>query len=680
MNTPAKSIWQSRRITTVVTVAMAAIILLAITVITMLDVSRQRTIFEQQLEEKGLALSRTLNDVLANPLYFRDMQGLRHLADVAKAQPEIESLTIFAPDGRVLIGPGDEKYPVGSVPDDVVERVVSQARTDIRFLEDHVELVTPVIVSHEVIGGLRFQFETSTLANEIRETVIQHIWQGAIVLLFGVLLSYLFAQSMVRRVREMIRVTDRIAAGDFDVAVDQSRFDEIGELARSLESMMGHLREAERQRAELQNEQLRKANQQLQDEVDERKRAQQISEETSANLKIALDELRATQEKMVQQERLSAVGQMTSGIAHDINNRLQIILGLSDTLLTDPDLELGGSDARDKLQLIRESSEDAAAVVNLLRDFYRPQRSGQKFAAVDIAEVVSAAVQLTEPSWKDQAQSRGVDLSLETQVDDIPVIAGSPTELRDALVNLIFNAIDALPRGGEISIQARTEAGEAVIAVSDNGVGMPEDVRSRCLEPFFTTKGEGGSGLGLAMVYRTVLRHDGVVEIDSTAGSGATVQIRLPLNSRSVPKSANDSGETPTGPLDVLVVDDDTLVRELLAGLLARQEHKVVTAADGKDGLAKFGEQKFDVVILDRAMPDMNGDELALRLKSAAPWIPIIMLTGFGGLMNATEDAPDGVDLVLGKPIRHADLVEAMSKLVRDKAGENASTDQSARG
>ncbi len=680
MNTPAKSIWQSRRITTVVTVAMAAIILLAITVITMLDVSRQRTIFEQQLEEKGLALSRTLNDVLANPLYFRDMQGLRHLADVAKAQPEIESLTIFAPDGRVLIGPGDEKYPVGSVPDDVVERVVSQARTDIRFLEDHVELVTPVIVSHEVIGGLRFQFETSTLANEIRETVIQHIWQGAIVLLFGVLLSYLFAQSMVRRVREMIRVTDRIAAGDFDVAVDQSRFDEIGELARSLESMMGHLREAERQRAELQNEQLRKANQQLQDEVDERKRAQQISEETSANLKIALDELRATQEKMVQQERLSAVGQMTSGIAHDINNRLQIILGLSDTLLTDPDLELGGSDARDKLQLIRESSEDAAALVNLLRDFYRPQRSGQKFAAVDIAEVVSAAVQLTEPSWKDQAQSRGVDLSLETQVDDIPVIAGSPTELRDALVNLIFNAIDALPRGGEISIQARTEAGEAVIAVSDNGVGMPEDVRSRCLEPFFTTKGEGGSGLGLAMVYRTVLRHDGVVEIDSTAGSGATVQIRLPLNSRSVSKSANDSGETPTGPLDVLVVDDDTLVRELLAGLLARQEHKVVTAADGKDGLAKFGEQKFDVVILDRAMPDMNGDELALRLKSAAPWIPIIMLTGFGGLMNATEDAPDGVDLVLGKPIRHADLVEAMAKLVRDKAGENASTDQSARG
>lgn len=668
LNTPAKSVWQSSRITTVVTATMAAIILLAVTVMTMLDASRQRAIFERQLEEKGLALSRTLNDVLANPLYFRDMQGLRHLADVAKAQPEIESLTVFAPDGRILISPGDEKYPVGSVPGDVVARVVSGAQTDIRFHEDHVELVTPVIVSREVIGGLRFQFETATLTSEIRETVLQHVWQGAIVLMCGVLLSYLFAQSIVRRMREMIRVTDRIAAGDFDVAVEQSRFDEIGELARSLESMMQYLRKAERQRAELQNEQLRDANQQLQNEVDERRRAQQDSEETSANLKVALDELRATQKKLVQQERLSAVGQMTSGIAHDINNRLQIILALSDALLTGPD----DSDPGDKLRLIRESSEDAAAIVDLLRDFYRPQKSREEFAEVDIAEVVVSAVQLTEPSWKDQAQSRGIDLSLETQIDHIPLIEGSPTELREALVNLIFNAIDALPGGGRITIHAGTEANEAVIAVSDSGVGMPESVRSRCLEPFFTTKGEGGSGLGLAMVYRTVQRHDGTIEIDSAQGAGATVQIRLPLRRRTLTKPANDTGVAPTGPLDILVVDDEQLVRELLAELLGRKENRVVAAVDGKDGLAKFREQRFDVVIVDRAMPGMNGDELAQHVKREAPWIPVIMLTGFGGLMNATDDAPDGVDLVLGKPIRHADLMEAIARLVQDKARESA--------
>ena len=535
---------RGRRINSVVTASMAAVIVLTVTIITVLDVVRQRSIFETKLQEKGLALSRTLNDVLANSLYFRDMEKLRHLAQVASAQPEILSLTIFAPDGRILVGPGTAKFPTGSVAPEVVAATSSGQETDVRLLGDYGEVISPVVVSGDIIGGIRFRFDKAALAVEVRDTVVQHLWQGALVMLVGVFLAYFLARWIVRPVQDLANATNRISAGEFDFSIEQNRTDEIGDLARALEAMTKRLKEAERQQAELQSVQLREANEQLRQEVAERKRAQLASEKSSKNLADALENLRQTQQKMVQQERLSAVGQMSSGIAHDINNRLQVILGQADQLLLDETMRDVGEEAVGRVQMIRESVKDAANVVSLLRDFYRPKKQFEGFADVDIDRIVRGAIRLTEPLWKDQALRRGIQVSVEAELGELPIIDGSRSNLREALINLIFNAVDAVPNGGAVTVRTYVDGEFVVLEVSDNGVGMSEAVRQQCLEPFFTTKGESGSGLGLAMVYRTVNQHGGTLDIESARNEGTTVKLRLPASaaqSRSEPVAARQT-------------------------------------------------------------------------------------------------------------------------------------------
>ncbi|MEL7449354.1 MAG: ATP-binding protein [Pseudomonadota bacterium] len=669
MNSAIRDFLSGRRISSVVTASMAAVIIVTVTMITVLDVARQRSIFEDKLQEKGLALSRTLNDVLANSLYFRDMEKLRHLAQVASAQPEILSLTIFAPDGRILVGPGTSKFPSGSVGQAVVESIANSGATEVRLLEAYGEVIKPVVVSNDVIGGIRFRFDRTSLDIEVRETVVQHLWQGALVMLAGIVVSFFLARWIVRPVQELHSATDRISAGEFDFAIEQSRNDEIGGLARALEAMTKRLKEAERHQAAQQSKRLREANDQLREEVNERKRAQLTSEQSSQNLAEALENLRRTQQQLVQRERLSAVGQMSSGIAHDINNRLQVILGQADQLLLDKRLADAGDEPLDRLQMIRESVKDAANVIT--RDFYQPKQQFDGFMEVDLASVAQSAVSLTEPLWKDQALGRGLVVNVVARLDGLPVIEGSLASLREAVINLIFNAVDALPAGGTVTVHGNHEGEFAVLAVTDDGVGMSEDVRQQCLEPFFTTKGEGGSGLGLAMVYRTVNQHGGSMEIESTPGEGTTVSLRLPARAARAPSKRVVHEFKPADALKVLITDDEPFIRKLLAALLEHDGHRVVTAADGNEGYQAFMKGEFDLVILDRAMPGMNGDELALKLHRLAPEVPIIMLTGFGSLMSASGEQPEGVTRTLSKPVTHDELRAAVTDAVANAQHAN---------
>jgi CheY-like chemotaxis protein/anti-sigma regulatory factor (Ser/Thr protein kinase) len=246
-------------------------------------------------------------------------------------------------------------------------------------------------------------------------------------------------------------------------------------------------------------------------------------------------------------------------------------------------------------------------------------------------------------------------------------VDGNVSELRDVLMNLIFNAVDAMPQGGTVRIATSADADRTpvLVTVTDTGAGMTDEVRRRCLEPFFTTKGERGTGLGLAMAYGIIQRHRGTFDIESQPGQGATFRIRLPARSHRSTATRPTSASTPSRPLRVLVVDDEPLMRQVMSECLVGDGHVVETAANGRQGLQRFQSGRFDVVVTDRAMPEMNGLELAAAIKHTALRKPVvIMLSGFGDELDTAEGPPPGVDFVVGKPVTLEKLRDVLAMAV----------------
>lgn len=394
-----------------------------------------------------------------------------------------------------------------------------------------------------------------------------------------------------------------------------------------------------------------------------RHRAEQDLVQANEELAKALSELKATQQQIIQQERLRALGEMASGIAHDFNNTLTPILGFADLLLERPELLTNRVEATRFLTLLRTSAQDASSIVRRLREFYRPLETSDEFLPVELTGLVPEVVALTEPKWRQQAQANGRTIDVETRLRPAPPIGADQSALREALTNLIFNAVDAMPNGGVITVETTTENEQAVLRVRDTGLGMTDEVRRRCLEPFFSTKGEAGTGLGLAMVYGIIKRHRGTLEIESIPSRGTTFTIRFPILeiSQKQPEIAAEELSV-KGALQVLVVDDEPNIREMISAFLRSDGHAVTTASNGREGLEEFRAKTFDVVVTDRAMPLMNGDQLAGLIKEDRPDIPVILLTGFATIESSRREAPV-VDIVLNKPVTLKTLLSTIDNL-----------------
>ena len=391
-------------------------------------------------------------------------------------------------------------------------------------------------------------------------------------------------------------------------------------------------------------------------------------------LQQAYDELRQTQQSVMQQERLRALGQMASGIAHDINNAISPVALYTESLLErEPHLTERG---RGYLVTIARAIDDVAATVARMREFYRQRESQMLLKAVQLNPLVQQVLDLTRARWSDMPQQRGSVIDLRTELDpDLPAVSGVESEVREALTNLIFNAVDAMPDGGVLTLRTRSTAPSgaaarhAVVEVSDTGVGMDEDTRRRCLEPFFTTKGERGTGLGLAMVYGVAQRHAAEVEIDSAIGRGTTVSLSFPVP---VVEPATEAApvvlRTPTSRLRILIVDDDPLLLRSLRDSLELDGHNVVAANGGAAGIDAFraAPRDFDAVITDLGMPYVDGRKVAAAVKADAPLMPVILLTGWGQRLVADGDAPAHVDRVLSKPPKLRELRVALAEGTRD--------------
>ncbi|HVM59962.1 MAG TPA: PAS domain S-box protein [Verrucomicrobiae bacterium] len=403
------------------------------------------------------------------------------------------------------------------------------------------------------------------------------------------------------------------------------------------------------------------------EDITHHRRAEDELRESKQNLERTMQELKAAHNQVVQQERLRALGTMASGIAHDFNNALAAILGFTELLCHRPENLSDTKKTLRYLQMMNTAAQDAGIVVNRLREFYRQREEGEVFAPVDLNKLIQQSVSLTQPKWKNQAEAKGVTIQIVTKLGQIPRVVGSEPDLREALTNLIFNAVDAMPEGGTITVRTRSRQSRVIMEVTDTGTGMTEEVRQRCLEPFFTTKGDRGTGLGLSMVYGIVQRHQGTVDIETALGKGTTFRLSLPCAQEASASQAGDSATANIGPLSVLLVDDEEIVRQILREYLEGDGHKVDSASNGPEALNKVPNGGFNLVILDRAMPGMSGDQVAVAIKEMQPDLPVILLTGFGNMMKAAGEIPTGVDLVIGKPVTIAGLREALAQVVKPR-------------
>jgi signal transduction histidine kinase/ActR/RegA family two-component response regulator len=395
-------------------------------------------------------------------------------------------------------------------------------------------------------------------------------------------------------------------------------------------------------------------------------------------LKSAYDELRQTQQAVMQQDRLRALGQMASGIAHDINNALSPVVGFASLLLA-YESNLSQS-AKKHLTYIKTAGEDVAHIVARLREFYRRKEERDEQFHLDLNRLVEQVAEMTRPRWRDIPQGKGIMVEMTMDLgSDMPELLGTESELREALTNLILNAVDAMPKGGKLTLRTRlggynyhsgNRPTHAILEVSDSGTGMNEETLKHCLEPFYSTKGNRGTGMGLPMVYGVMERHDGKIEIESKLGEGTTVRMIFPIRRESANGAVLPKPSSTAASLQILCIDDEPLLRELIKEILEHEGHQVQVADSGQTGVDAFQRaaqrgRPFDVVFTDLGMPYLDGREVAKRLKAESPSTPVVLLTGWGAFMKSDGEVPAHVDGILSKPPRSNELREMLARLTK---------------
>jgi len=378
-------------------------------------------------------------------------------------------------------------------------------------------------------------------------------------------------------------------------------------------------------------------------------------------------------EQFSQMEKLSALGELASGVAHDFNNTLSGILGRAQLLQRTDDPEK----IRRGLEIIIKTAEDGAKTVKRIQDFAR-QRRDHNFELVSIDQILMDASEITRPRWKNFAEASNIHITLQLHIESNAMVMGDDSELREVLVNMVLNAIDAMPEGGKLSLTTRVADDSVIIKVVDTGVGMYPEVRSKIFDPFFTTKGKAGLGLGLAVSFGIIRRHGGNIEVESQYGKGTEFRITLPVAkmgqksveqieaveivATAVTHTAPPLPSTERAPTRLLVVDDEDFVRELLSEILEGEHCDVFVAQSGSEALSMFRDMEFDAVFTDVGMPGMSGWELAREIKQINASIPIAVITGWGEAVGSHEQKAAGVDWVVAKPF----TADRIAELVRD--------------
>jgi signal transduction histidine kinase/ActR/RegA family two-component response regulator len=584
------------------TILTSAIVeLLAVGIITLYVTYADRVQKFQQTAVQAEILASNLTA----PLMFGDVDAVREYLATLKADKSIAAAAAYGVDGRLLasyIQPGASPRLLP-----VMAPAHGQHYDGASLLVSQ-----PVTRAGTGAGSLYLVVETDTLSVQLARFGGLMLFAIFISLAIAVPVSIRLNAAISSAIRDIAGAAARIKSGDLAVDLPASRRgDEIGLLVATFRQMVASLRE------------------------------------------------------MMQEERLRALGQMASGIAHDINNALSPMALHTRVLLeSEPNLS---ERVRSYLETVKRVISDVTITVGRMRDFSRKREPQMTLAPMDLNQLVRQVVDLTRVRWSNMQQEHGFVIGVEIELaDDLPVVMGAEGEIREALTNLIFNAVDAMPQGGTLTLRTKavrmggepqtSRPSHVVVEVQDTGVGMDEETRRRCFEPFFTTKGELGTGLGMAMIYGAIQRHSAAIAIESASGKGTLVRLSF-MASAALPAAPHPPAAslTPRAGSRLLVVDDNPSVLESMRMVLELDGYDVVEADSGQNGIDIFRAmykdgKKFAAIITDLGMPHVDGNQVARAVKETAPATPVILLTGWGQQMNADSATPANIDYILGKP------------------------------
>jgi len=387
-----------------------------------------------------------------------------------------------------------------------------------------------------------------------------------------------------------------------------------------------------------------------------------VDGKTTGVLGIARDitEQKEERERAARADKLRALGQLASGVAHDFNNSLAAILGRAQLLrrqVNEPALVRN-------LDIIQTAAEDAAATVRRIQTFAR-KSPVKEFELLDVGSLLNDAIEITRTRWENEARLRGLEYQVRLEAEAGQSAYGSASELREVFVNLIVNAVDAMPKGGKLSITCRRQNNRLQLQFKDNGMGMPEEVKQKIFEPFFSTKGAHGTGLGLSVSYSIMERHEGSISVVSQPGNGTTFTIDLPAAMPETSFADVSPVDEEIPHLRILVVDDEEPVRETLAEMLVAVNHTVELAGSGQEAVEKLRVGSFDFVFTDLAMPEMDGWETARAIRKEWPNMQIILVTGYGPTTVPPMGEEKLVDAIIGKPFDFAQVTSTLNSLAR---------------
>jgi PAS domain S-box-containing protein len=390
-----------------------------------------------------------------------------------------------------------------------------------------------------------------------------------------------------------------------------------------------------------------------------------VDGETTGVLGIAHDitEQKEERDRAARADKLRALGQLASGVAHDFNNSLAAILGRAQLILR----RVQDEELLRSLGIIVTAAEDAAATVRRIQTFARKSVASE-LDVLDVGNLLRDVIEITRTRWQNEALAAGIEIDVSLQAEPDCFTLGNASELREVFVNLIVNAVDAMPNGGGLKLCCKRKGNRIKLRFADTGTGIREEIRERIFEPFYTTKGVHGTGLGLAVSYGIIERHEGMISVESQLGKGTTFHIDLPLARRQQETKAVTEGTSIMKPLSILVIDDEEFVRETLGEILAALTHDVVTVDSGRAALEMIATKKFDVVFTDLAMPEMDGWETARAIRQAEPNLPVVLVTGYG----ATTEAPSGehnlMNAIIGKPFAFDQVTAVLAKVCSEAA------------
>ncbi len=379
------------------------------------------------------------------------------------------------------------------------------------------------------------------------------------------------------------------------------------------------------------------------------------------DLRKAYVELQQTQDQLIRTEKFRALGELSAGVAHDFNNVLGIILGRAQHLmdLTEDEEILEG------LEAIEQASRDAASTVDRIQN-YSSLKTYEEYPIVDVNNIVREVVNMTKTRWKQNVELKGIDVKLNMNLNEVGPISGDTNELREALTNIILNALDAMPKGGQLDITTGSSDFQTYIKTRDTGVGMDEEAKSKIFDPFFTTKGGEGTGLGMSVVYGIIKRHNGKIEVESAVGEGTTVTLMFPINLRAKPVEEPVPVKS-YKKAKILIIDDNLELSRTISNILVREHHKVAYATDGKEGLENFKKNKYDIVFTDIGMPGMSGWEISKSIKKMRPDTDVVFITGWGTQVDKKKMKACGSDLILSKPFDKRKILSIINKIMESR-------------